>query len=128
MKSTELWRQYQEYTEEVSKKLSVLGFGAIAICWVFRSSDFTFPCSIRWALVFAIAYFFFDVIQYFGSAITYRLWIRSQEKKLHAEGKPIIGEMPKPSWLDYVAFSTWALKLCVLLISYAFIGIHILQF
>lgn len=123
----ELWKQYQDYTKEVSTNLRVLGFGVIGISWVFKGEDLTFPLAIRWALLLAVAYFLLDMLQYFITALIYRFWLYKEEDNRINAGESIDGEVDKPRWLDNFAFIAWCVKFPVLFFSYLAVSIHLLR-
>lgn len=121
------WEQQKEYTAEFSKIARTLAFGAVAICWFFKSSDLTFPALIRFALLACVVFFILDTLQYFVSAVLYRHYIRRFEVQSYLEEGVIGRELDKPGWLDWpVTFAWWGKFFC-LITSYFFISIELLK-
>ena len=122
MKNEELWGQYQTYTSEFTKHSRQLAFAAIAICWLFKTSEFTFPPKILWALIFTVLFFISDIMQFFVSAHILRWWTRKKEIQQWEETSSINGDYGKPWLLDLPAFLFFNIKAVVLSISFLIIG------
>jgi hypothetical protein len=127
MKNEKLWAPYVDYTKALSEIARKLGFGAAAICWFFKSADNTFPSHIKISLVFVVLYFMLDMMQYLIAAVLLRIWIRREEKKKWAEKQTIEGDYEKPAWLDHPGYALWLAKVVLLLLGYAFIGLHLMN-
>ena len=84
MKTEELWKQYQGYTRDLTDHSRKLGFAGVAICWIFKTKDFTFPPMIYWAMAFFVAYFICDVLHYLIGAALTRWYVQKEEFKLLA--------------------------------------------
>ncbi|BBO80212.1 hypothetical protein DSCO28_07780 [Desulfosarcina ovata subsp. sediminis] len=117
----------EEYTEKLTDIARKLGFAAAATCWFFRSDGNIFPDPILAALVSVVIYFICDVMQFFLGAIMLRLWTRHMEKLAWATSATIDGDYDKPAWLDYPRFCMWCMKVLFLLMSFAFIGYHLVM-
>ena len=125
MKNHEVWDSYNFYTSEVTKHARYLGFAGMAICWVFRDADFSFPKSILVALFFIVLFFLADIAQYYISAIRLRSWMHKEESKYEADGKGLEQEYWPPKSLDMPTYRLFHIKLLLLLIGYSGIGIEI---
>ncbi len=128
MNNSDLWKQYDGYTKDLSDNLRKLGFAASAISWFFKSSTYSFPKPILLALGFIVVFFTADILQYLFGAIFIRFWTRYQEKKKFKKDGTIEGDYLKPAWLDYPSFTMWWIKTIALLCGYIFIGFHIFKF
>lgn len=127
MKNSDLWGQYTTYTEEFSKFSRQLGYAAVAICWLFKAADLTFPTPILIALGCVVAFFISDILQFFVSAHLLRWWTRNQECRIYKETGSLEGEeYEKPSWIDAPAFCFFNIKAFLLLATYAFIAVEFL--
>ena len=126
MKNQELWKQYEDYTKELTGNARKLAFAAAAICWFFKASDDKFPTLILFALSFVVLFFMADILQFFCGALMLRLWTRKQEKLKHKKTGTIEGDYDKPAWLDHPSFGLWCLKIIALFLSFLFIGLHLL--
>jgi hypothetical protein len=122
MRLGELWKEYQFYTRDLTKHARKLAFAAAAICWAFRTEAFTFPRTVYWALVFLIAYFFLDVLQYLLGALFVGGFTRYAEKIMWRDYGSLTCEVAKPSWVDTPVFVMFLLKIIALLVSFAFVG------
>lgn len=127
MKNNDLWKQYDEYTKALSENARKLAFAAAAISWFFKTQENTFPSNILVALLFIIAFFMADIMQYFSASLLLRCWTRKEEKKKYYETKTIEGDYDKPAWLDIPSFSFWVIKILSLSVGYFFIGKHIFK-
>lgn len=128
MTNKELWAQYEEYSRETSTIARSLGFGAVAICWIFKESiSNRFSPAILASLISATVYFILDLSQYSFTAIIYGYWIRRAEIEKYGKDKTIEGKYDKPAWLDRPTFWLWIFKLIALALSYINIARHILK-
>ncbi len=125
MKTEELWSQYQGYTRDLTEHSRKLGFAGIAICWLFRSSSFTFPPMIYMALVFFVAYFICDIFHYLVSAVLTKNYVEKEELILLQETGSIAGDVPKPRWIDWPAYGFFLAKAGCLIIAFLFIGFEL---
>jgi hypothetical protein len=125
MKGELLWEQYQEYTKDVTEQGRKLGFGGVAICWLFKLDDFTFPILIYWALVFLIAFFITDLLQPFIGSLILRFFTQNQEAKAWRDTNSIEGEILKPRWVDRPAFIIFFVKVGSLFCGYGVIGLYL---
>jgi len=127
MTNTELWTQYQGYSQDTSTIARSLGFGAIAICWLFKEQSLPLlPSPISAGLKWAVLFFISDLAQYFISTVIYRIWIRRAEIRNYQKTQTLEGQYEKPTWLDWPAFSLWYLKLIFLFFAYLKIASHVL--
>src|SRR5580693_7962245 len=104
MTGKELWEEYQHYTRDITDHGRKLGLAGVAVCWIFRRVDFTFPIPIYAALLFFVSYFIADIFQSFIGALTVKFFTEHYEGKLWREKRSIEGEIPKPRWVDGPAF------------------------
>ncbi len=125
MRNEDLWKQYDDYTKDLTANCRKLGFAAAAISWFFKTPTNTFPAPILIALGFIVSFFIADILQYFLAALSLRFWTRSQEKTKWKENQTIEGDYKKPAWLDYPAFTLWLVKICCLLLGYICIGVQL---
>jgi hypothetical protein len=126
MTGKELWAEYQHYTRDLTEHERKLGFAGAAVCWIFKSDNFTFPLTIYVALFFFIGYFVADIFHGLSAALTLRFFTQHQEKKLWKATGSIDGDIPKPRWVDWPAFTFFIIKSILLVIGFAFIGFYIL--
>ena len=82
MKLSELWRNQEFYSRDLTEHSRKLAFAVALICWFFKSEKITFPPAILWSLVFLVGFFIFDVLHYFWGAVRYRRFIHREEKEL----------------------------------------------
>ena len=127
MTNKELWEQYVGYTKDTSTIARSLAFGAIAVCWVFKDPDGSFPYGIFNALEWTVFFFIFDLAQYLISAILYWIWIRRAEKTMHKKTGSIEGSYDKPAWLDRPARIFWLLKIAALALAYRWIVPYVID-
>lgn len=125
MKNDELWRQYQEYTADLTNNARKLAFAAGAIAWFFKEEGNAFPKSILIAIGFLVLFFICDILQFIFGALMIRWWTRKEEKKRYKETESIEGEYDKPAWLDYPSCTLWYLKIIFLLLTFTCIGVYI---
>jgi hypothetical protein len=127
MTGKELWAEYQHYTRDITEHGRKLGFGGAAICWIFKSNDFTFPRPIYFALLCFVGYFIADILHGLSAALTIRFFTQYQEKKLWKKTHSIEGEIQKPRWVDWPAFAFFIGKVILLAAGFACIGFHLLK-
>ena len=125
MKNKDLWKQYEDYTKDLTTNCRKLGFAAAGICWFFKTATYTFPKPIMIALGCIVSFFIADILQFLFGSLFIRFWTRSQEKVKWKQSNTIEGDYEKPAWLDYPAFTMWWIKIICLLFGYIFIGIQI---
>jgi hypothetical protein len=122
MKTEDLWKQYQSYTRDLTEHSRKLGFAGVAVCWIFRSSSFTFPPLIYWALAFFVAYFISDIFHYLVGAVLTKFHVEKEEFRLLQETGSIDGDVPKPRWLDWPAYGFFIAKAIFMILAFVFIG------
>ena len=124
----ELWRDYLVNTKVVSELARKLGFGAAAICWIFRDPNKAsiLPLLIQFALLVVVFYFVCDMLQFFVSAILLGWWTRREERRRDSVGGPVEEDCEKPAWLDSPGRVLWATKVLLLFVAYALIAWHLL--
>lgn len=127
MTGRELWERYREYTRDITEHGRKLGFAGAAICWIFKRDDFTFSMMIYAALFFFVAYFVADILQSFCAALTLKFFIQHHEKRLWRETGSIEGEIHKPRWVDWPAFTFFIIKSIFLIAGFMFIGFHLVS-
>lgn len=127
MTGKELWAEYQHYTRDITEYGRKLGFAGAAICWIFKNVDLTFPLMIYLALFFFVAFFMADIFQGVSAAITLRYFTEYHEKKLWETTGSINGNIDKPRWVDWPAFTFFAVKIVCLMVGFAFIGVYIVM-
>ena len=125
MKGKDLWAQYQHYTRDLTEHGRKLGFAGVAICWVFKKDDFTFPRLIYAALLCFILYFITDILQAFRGAMAVKYFTEGQEDKLWKETGSIEGEIDKPLAVDRAAFLFFKIKIYVILAAFGCIGMYL---
>ncbi len=127
MTGKELWAQYQHYTRDFTEHARKLGFGGLAVCWLFRDADFRFPVPIYAAMLAFVGYFIADVLQALLGALTLRLFTVYHERRMWRETGTIEGDIPKPDWVDWPATSMFAIKACSVLMGFVFVGVELLR-
>jgi len=126
MTNADLWKQYQEFTKDVSDNGRKLALSAAAICWIFKTPNVnSFPQYVNGALLAVVLFFAADMLQPLLSAVLIRVWTRSEEKKLYAKTGKIEGDYSKPAWLDAPAYVLWWFKILALATSFALIACHL---
>jgi hypothetical protein len=117
MKLSELWKNQQFYTRDLTEHSRKLAFAVALICWFFKGEKITFPPAVFWSLVFLVGFFIFDVLHYFWGAVRYRRFIHREEERLQKlGGDPEVKVTRKLDRPMYVMF--W-LKSVLLLLSFA---------
>ncbi len=127
MKNAEAWKQYKEYTKDITEVSRKLGFAGTAICWVLKTPEETFSTSVLWGLAFFVGFFVADVLQSFVGALLLRFWLRREELKKWHTTETIEGEYLKPGWLDYPSFGLFLIKVFLLLLGFAMLTAEILS-
>ena len=125
MTGTQLWEQYQHYTRDVTEHGRKLSLGGVAICWIFKRADFTFPVMIYAALLFFIAYFIADILHALSGALMIKFFTERQEARLWRETGSIEGDIHKPRWVDWPAFVFFIAKCVCLVGGFVFIGLYL---
>ncbi|MEM6582451.1 MAG: hypothetical protein AAF699_14325 [Pseudomonadota bacterium] len=74
------------------------------------------------SLIFVVAFFTADVLQFFTSAHLLRWWTRREETRKWEETKTIEGEYDKPWYLDTPAFVFFNVKAICLVVAFLFIA------
>ena len=126
MTGRELWTSYREYTRDITEHGRKLGFAGAAICWFFKREDLTFPVMIYAALFFFVAYFIADIFHSFSAALILKFFTEYHERRLWLETGSIEGDIKKPRWVDWPAFSFFIIKCVFLITGFAFIGFHLM--
>jgi len=126
MTGKELWKQYQDYTRDLTEHGRKLGFAGVAVCWLFKRTDLTFPLMIYLALFFFVGFFMADVLQGLSGALTLKFFTQYHEKKLWLNTHSIEGDIQKPRWVDWPAQFFFIVKIVFLIIAFIFIGLFIL--
>ena len=121
MKTSVLWEQYQHYTADATDYSRKLAFATAAICWFFKSPKVTFPTLVSLALVSTILFFAFDLLQSLVAALVLRRVTRLLEEQMWAKDQTIDGEVHKPNWVDYPAFTLFLLKVAALFAAFSFL-------
>jgi hypothetical protein len=116
MKLSDLWKNQEFYSRDLTEHSRTLAFAVAAICWFFKSEKITFPPAIFWALVFLVGFFIFDVLHYFWGAVRYRRFIYRAEAKLEEVRED--AEVPVTRRLDKPIFAMFYLKSVCLLVSF----------
>lgn len=125
MKNAEIWDQYVRYTRDVTEISRKLGFGAIAVIWVLKHPDGTFPGNLYYSMGLVVGFFATDILQSLTAAVFLRTWIHNEEQKRYSQSGKIEGEYSKPRWLDYPAFGLFLIKVILLLFAFAMIGVEL---
>jgi hypothetical protein len=114
MKLSELWRNQEFYSRDLTENSRKLAFAVAAICWFFKSERITFPPAVFWSLIFLVGFFIFDVLHYFWGAVRYRRFIHREEKELGDKvyENPEVRVTRKLDRPMYVMF--WLKSLCLL--------------
>lgn len=121
-----LWDEYQHLTGSLTEHSRKLGFAGIASCWLFKTSDYTFPFLIYCALLLFTGFFLSDISHYFFGAIIIRYYTECQEKQLHDQGKPLDTPIKKANWVDWPAFGFFIVKNIFLLTGFIFVALELL--
>ncbi|QTN32508.1 hypothetical protein HZ994_09255 [Akkermansiaceae bacterium] len=125
MKTSALWTQYQGYTRDLTEHARKLGFAGVAICWIFRTTQFTFPPLIYWAIGAFVAYFICDILHSLFGALLTKWYVEREEFKLIQKSKPIDSDVPKPRWLDWPAFTLFLMKSMLVILGFVLIGFEL---
>jgi hypothetical protein len=124
--STQLWERYSEYTRDFTEHARKLGFAGPAVCWLFKTEDFTFPVAIYAALLSFVAYFTADILQCLFGAAFYRLFVRRSEYKCYTEHKTISFKIEGvPAWLDAPATFFFLIKAMALCVGFGWICVEL---
>ncbi len=121
MKLSEVWQQYQDYTQDVTGTARKLALVVGGVCWALRDPGAKFPKRLLAALGLVVAFFVLDMLQGIVAAMMLRIWARREEKRLWRSEQRVEGEVDKPVWLDYPAFGLWTLKLAALLAAVVYL-------
>lgn len=122
MNVKDLWRSYEEYTRDVTVQSRKLGFAAAAICWFFKTEDFTFPPFILVSLLFVVCFFVLDLLQYVLAAKRVRDLARSEEEKAWKEKRSVEVEVDVPAELDRPAKRLFNAKVVLLFLSFGMLA------
>lgn len=126
MTSKDLWNEYQFYTGTLTEHCRNLGFAGVAICWLFKHEDLTFPSLIYVSLFFFVGFFAADILHYFTGAMVLKFYNEHKERKMFEATGKIDGEFEKARWVDWPAFVFLVGKIILLTMGFAFVGIYIL--
>ncbi|MGD1046702.1 MAG: hypothetical protein ABR936_15445 [Bacteroidota bacterium] len=122
MKASELWKQYQVYTRDITENLRKLSLGVAAICWFFKDSNYSFPPAILGCLLVLVLYFALDIIQYSVAAYRYYCFTRDAEVIAWKHGKREKDpEIDVPDNLDLPSRVLLALKTTTFFIACGFL-------
>jgi hypothetical protein len=122
----ELWTQYQFYTGNLTEHTRKLGFAGVAVCWMFKDANYSFPALIYLALFGFVSFFLFDTLQYFVAAAAIRFFTEKQEAILTENKKSLDTPIEKPRWVDRPAFFLWIGKYIVLTAAFILVGVELL--
>lgn len=125
MTTKELWLEYQHLTGNLTEHSRKLGFAGVAICWMFKDKDYTFPNPIYLALLGFVTFFLLDIAQYFFGALIIRHFTEGQEAKLIHSKKSFETPIDKPRSVDRPAFCLFILKLVALAIGFIVLGVEL---
>jgi uncharacterized protein involved in cysteine biosynthesis len=125
MKVADLWESYTRYTRDLTEHGRTLGFAGVAICWLLKNNDLTFPLTIYIALFFFVLYFIADVSQALCGALQHKKLAERLEHELRVANKPDDTEIDKPRSLDWPAFRFFLAKGVLLAMGFGFIAIHL---
>lgn len=125
MKNSELWKQYDTSTKDLSDNTRKLGFASVAIIWILKGQNPEFPIVLRYSLLFVVLFFLCDIFQYWIQSLRLKNWIEQEEKRRYEKDRTIEGEYEKPKNLDIPSFRLFKAKTLFLIISYLFIGIYV---
>jgi len=120
----ELWEIRNKNSGEATDSARKLAFGAAAICWLFRSDEFTFSVPIYISLLFVSIFFLFDILQFISTTLIYTSYIKKLEiaaLKCNAS----IDEIKVPGVPDYLNLPSWFFyiaKMVFLFFSYSAIS------
>lgn len=123
----ELWKVRDGMAKESTESCRKLGFSAGAICWLFKSGDYSFPLLIYWSLLFLVLFFLFDVLQFFISSLLYSAYVRRLEVISAPSGDDFEGVDGVPQWLNMPAMVLYMLKTVSLFACYLFIIVEIVR-
>lgn len=121
MKISECWDRYREYTRDLTEHTRKLAFASAAICWFFKTENFTFPPLILWSLTFVVGFFMADVTQYLIAALTTKWFARNQEIKAWKENGTVDIDVEVPDELDRPVFRLFIVKFLFLMASFVFL-------
>ncbi|MBI2791353.1 MAG: hypothetical protein HYX61_05295 [Gammaproteobacteria bacterium] len=117
-----IWDSHHKSTVTLSKISRQLAFASVAVCWLFRQKDSTILLHgpVLWALIFALIYFLFDLLQYISAAYIYYAIANNKENELNSNGKKLALNEPcyKDKEDDKFPYLFLKLKVCSIFISY----------
>ena len=126
MTGKELWTEYQRYTRDSTEHGRKLGFGGAAICWLFKTTEFTFPVMVYLAMLSFVAYFICDILHGVAGALMIKFFTERAEKELWEKTHSIEGDIAKPRWVDFPAQGLFVAKFVFLILGFVFIGCELL--
>jgi hypothetical protein len=122
VKSEDVWRQYQEYTDLASNHARKLGFAAGGLLWILRDTEGGWSKGMRFGLLCVVIYFTTDILQYVVASVRRRVWIRGEEVRRWREDRQIDGDYDVPESIDRPVYALWWIKLASLVVSFATIA------
>lgn len=122
----EILENRRKYTTELSSICRQLGFGAVAICWLFKPKialdEIILPPILLIALIFSILFFICDILQYSSGAKEYGKVSKECQKKIG--GEYLNKRCIIPSGTNDRLYQYFNLKIIFLLLSYGTLFIY----
>jgi len=125
MNNSEIWSHYKDYTRDVTEFSRKLAFAGIAVCWVLRNATGAFSRITLFALAFIVSFFIADILQGLSGAVRLKHWIEAEEQKKWDKTGKIDGDYVKPKSLDRPSYIFFLIKIVLLLIGFALIGVKV---
>jgi hypothetical protein len=123
MRVVDLYEEYGSFTKSLTSSGRTLAFGAAAIGWFFRTSDFVFPTMILVSFLFVVLYLTLDMAQYLVSAIMLKRLANRLEADIRKRGGDIETEkVAKPKGFTHIPYILFLSKFPCLMLAYISLG------
>lgn len=109
---------YQDYSRQASADVRHLGFAAIAVIWLFKTStsahSIVLPTLLLWAGGLIVASLLFDFLQYVAGTIVWGWFHRAKELK----GLSLDEEFKAPAWINWTTNGLFIVKVSCTALGY----------
>jgi hypothetical protein len=78
-------------------------------------------------LIFFVAFFIADILQSLSGALVTRWFTQRKEFELLHKNGTIEGDVDRPRWLDWPAFTLFLIKSAFLVVGFVFIGCELVS-